>query len=371
MTQPNNHHPDISQLKIDRKQQNKRIWRPANITNVFILMTICVSAFYLSVVVLFPSSGFSNMNAQQVASINDNDQSLVSSTLKIAKPSKIISIKNQQSNNTILDASGHIVARRIATVSSRVTGKLNQLHIEEGQRVSKSEVLAELDDKQAVISHQLALAELSAKQAGFEELELLFQQQTQRFKRNKALATQQLISEQLLEDSQFKNAQLAIQVRNKQALVQLAKQRVALAQYQLNQHQIRAPFDGVVISKNAQVGELISSGSSGGGFIRTGVGTIVDMSSLEIEVEVGESYINRVFAGQQVIAKLDAYPKWHINSEVVAVIPTADRQKASIKVRIKLFEIDPRILPDMGVKVSFMKSSTLNETVQQNRVAAL
>ncbi|MFT6208962.1 MAG: multidrug resistance efflux pump [Colwellia sp.] len=139
-------------------------------------------------------------------------------------------------------------------------------------------------------------------------------------------------------------------------MVDSAMQRVELAQYQLNQHKIRAPFDGVVISKNAQVGELISAGSSGGGFIRTGVGTIVDMSSLEIEVEVGESYINRVYPGQKVFAKLDAYPQWIISSEVVAVIPTADRQKASIKVRVKLLTADPRILPDMGVKVSFMKN---------------
>jgi RND family efflux transporter MFP subunit len=231
------------------------------------------------------------------------------------------------------------------------------LNIEEGQRVSKSEILAELDDKQAAISYQLALAELSAKQASFDEFTLLFKQQTLRFKRNKSLANRQLISEQLLEDSEFRNAQLAIQIRNKQAMVHSAEQRVELAQYQLNQHKIRAPFDGVVISKNAQVGELISAGSSGGGFIRTGVGTIVDMSSLEIEVEVGESYINRVYPGQKVIAKLDAYPQWKISSEVVAVIPTADRQKASIKVRVKLLEVDSRVLPDMGVKVSFIKRS--------------
>ncbi|MBA6252014.1 MAG: HlyD family secretion protein [Colwellia sp.] len=139
-------------------------------------------------------------------------------------------------------------------------------------------------------------------------------------------------------------------------MVDSAMQRVELAQYPLNQHKIRAPFDGVVISKNARVGELISAGSSGGGFIRTGVGTIVDMSSLEIEVEVGEGYINRVYPGQKVFAKLDAYPQWIISSEVVAVIPTADRQKASIKVRVKLLTADPRILPDMGVKVSFMKN---------------
>lgn len=372
MPQSKNQYPDISQLKIDRKPQIKGTWRYAYITRGFILMTLSASVFYLSAAVLFPTIDSANTQVQSVAIINDNDLILDSSALTITDSSETNSIENNQTNNTILDASGHIVARRIATVSSQVTGKLNQLHIEEGQRVNKSDVLAELDDKQAVIAHQLALAELSAKQAGFEELELLFKQQSQRFTRNKLLAKQQLISEQFLEDSQFKNAQLAIQVKNKRALVRLAEQRVALAQYKLNQHKIRAPFDGVVISKNAQVGELISAGSSGGGFIRTGVGTIVDMSSLEIEVEVGESYINRVYAGQKVIAKLDAYPQWHINSEVVAVIPTADRQKASIKVRVKLFESGPRILPDMGVKVSFIsKNMGADESSQKNHVAAL
>ena len=381
MPQSKNQHLDISQLKIDRKPQNKHAWRSINITNVLILMLISTSVFYLSATTFFPENDSANTPAHLAANINHNDKLVVDDGLEIINSPQIRSVKDnsiknsnhsQQVNSSILDASGHIVARRIATVSSQVTGKLNQLHIEEGQQVKKSEVLAELDNKQAVLTHQLALAELSAKQASFQELELLYKQQNQRFNRNQLLAKQQLISEQLLEDSQFKNAQLAIQVKNKKALVILAEQKVALAQYQLNQHKIRAPFDGVVISKNAQVGELISAGSSAGGFIRTGVGTLVDMNSLEIEVEVGESYINRVFAGQKVIAKLDAYPQWHINSAVVAIIPTADRQKASIKVRVKLFESDPRILPDMGVKVSFInKSVSADKTDQQASVASL
>lgn len=369
MPQSKNTHVDIAQLKIDRTSQNKSVGRSANILNALIVMALGASIFYVSAAVFFPTNDSVNIKIQPVANTNNTEQSVVNQTSEISNSSKALSVNANQTNQrghgketnkSILDASGHIVARRIATVSSQVTGKLNQLYIEEGQRVSKTDVLAELDDKQAVIAHQLALAELSAKQAGFEEVALLFKHQTQRFNRNESLAKQQLISDQLREDSQFKNAQLAIQVKNKQALVQLAQQRVALALYQLNQHKIRAPFDGVVISKNAQVGELISAGSSGGGFIRTGVGTIVDMSSLEIEVEVGESYINRVFVGQNVIAKLDAYPQWHINSEVVAIIPTADRQKASIKVRVKFFDVDARILPDMGVKVSFINK---NETV--------
>ena len=336
---------ELSKLSINKTPEMKTTWLSVNYAGIAILTLLSSSLYFVGQSFFFPTTVTEKAShvLTNKTQLNELEQSNNPPTSSLLTDKKI----TDKNNNIVLDASGHVVARRIATVSSRVTGKLNRLNIEEGQRVSKSEILAELDDKQAAISYQLALAELSAKQASFDEFTLLFKQQTLRFKRNKSLANRQLISEQLLEDSEFKNAQLAIQIRNKQAMVHSAEQRVALALYQLNQHKIRAPFDGVVISKNAQVGELISAGSSGGGFIRTGVGTIVDMSSLEIEVEVGESYINRVYPGQKVIAKLDAYPQWKISSEVVAVIPTADRQKASIKVRVKLLEVDSRVLPDM------------------------
>lgn len=348
---------ELSQLAIERTSNSKVVRQSRNYYRIAILALLSLSLYIIVQVLFFPKTPTKALKQQVTVKTQlnaDEQKSLAYGSLDNNKP--IIASQTKASNavSTVLDASGHIVARRIATVSSRVTGKLNLLNIEEGQRVNNTEVLAELDDTQAMITYQLALAELSATQASYDEFTLLFQQQSQRYNRNKSLAARQLISQQLLEDSEFKHAQLAIQIKHKQARVHSATQKVELAQYQLNQHKIRAPFDGVVISKNAQVGELISAGSSGGGFIRTGVGTIVDMSSLEIEVEVGESYINRVFAGQQVIAKLDAYPKWNISSEVVAVIPTADRQKASIKVRVKLLEVDERILPDMGVKVSFL-----------------
>lgn len=368
---------ELSKLNIDRTPKVKTTWLSVNYAGIVILtLTVLSSSLYfLGQTFFFPTTVTEKSShvLTNKTQLNELDQSNIQPPLSLITDTKITG----KTNEIVLDASGHIVARRIATVSSRVTGKLNRLNIEEGQRVSKSQILAELDDKEAAISYQLALAELSAKQASFDEFTLLFKQQTLRFKRNKSLSDRQLISPQLLEDSEFRNAQLAINIRNKQAMVRFAEQRVELAQYQLNQHKIRAPFDGVVISKNAQVGELISAGSSGGGFIRTGVGTIVDMSSLEIEVEVGESYINRVYPGQKVIAKLDAYPQWKISSEVVAVIPTADRQKASIKVRIKLLEVDSRVLPDMGVKVSFMKNSenSLNEPLdslkEETDIAAL
>lgn len=359
---------ELSKLAIDRTTQVKTTGLPVNLSGLIILTLLGSSIFFVGQH-FFPSID----PTQASESIETNASALNELNKTNAEPNQLseknLPSKASSTEQTALDASGHIVARRIATVSSQITGKLNRLNIEEGQEVKQSDILAELDDKQATIAYQLALAELSSKQASYDEFTLLFKQQTQRFNRNKSLASQELISKQLLEDSEFRNAQLTIQIRNKQALVHIAEQRVELALYQLNQHKIRAPFDGVVISKNAQVGELISAGSSGGGFIRTGVGTIVDMSSLEIEVEVGESYINRVHAGQKVIAKLDAYPQWKINSEVVAVIPTADRQKASIKVRVKLLITDSRILPDMGVKVSFM--NTADASQNKTEIAAL
>ncbi|MBL4908724.1 MAG: efflux RND transporter periplasmic adaptor subunit [Alteromonadaceae bacterium] len=355
----------LEQLSIDRNTDHKKS---------------LIDYKWLAVVVLTGGIiyGLTSPTATVLAKKQTNETSIANLTLPLQKKQntkkvvlKLTDNSNKTNNETnnkkintiipkqqikILDASGHIVARRIATVSSRVTGKITKLYIEEGQKVHKNQILAELDNEQSNISYQLALADLNANKANAEEIKTRLNYQIKRSNRDKKLVSQHLISEQLNDDNQEKVAQLQAQLKNKQALSALSQQRLNLALYQLEHHKIRAPFDGVVISKNAQVGELISTVSGAGGSIRTGVGTIVDMNSLEIEVEVSESYINRVYEGQSVQATLDAYPNWHINSKVVAIIPTADRQKASIKVRIKLLEKDQRIFPDMGVKVSFLKS---------------
>ena len=136
----------------------------------------------------------------------------------------------------------------------------------------------------------------------------------------------------------------------------VAERQVAYWEQQLDDTIIRAPFSGIVTSKNAQPGEMISPISAGGGFTRTGICTIVDMESLEIEIDVNESYINRVGAGQAVEATLDAYPEWKIPCKVIAIIPTADRQKSTVKVRVGFDKLDPRILPEMSVKVAFREA---------------
>ncbi|KGJ96448.1 efflux RND transporter periplasmic adaptor subunit [Colwellia psychrerythraea] len=345
---------EIEQLTIDRginSSNNYSSRQKIKAAFAFMLLVLVFCSGFVIQAAYLPTNQTDSRGGLQKNSV----RTLVTDTAKKisvdSHPKRITQVITQSS---VLDASGHIVARRIATVSSRVTGKLNKLNIEEGQRVQRDQIIAELDDKQARISYQLAQADLTANKARFTELLIVHQHELKRLERHLILFNKTLISEQFLDDTRFTTEKVAAQLINKKALIEQSKHKVALAQYQLEQHKIRAPFNGVVISKNAQVGELISSGSSGGGFIRTGVGTIVDMSSLEIEVEVAESFINRVHPNQKAIATLDAYPNWQIPSEVIAVIPTADRQKASIKVRVKLHTQDRKILPDMGVKVSFL-----------------
>ncbi len=346
----------IKQLVIDRSKTPERVNKSLLYISGTLLIAAATLVFWLNAPANATSESMAEVDGQSIRTEPTPEyfQEKALQSEKTTISSKTETGKNKSFSNSVLDASGHVVARRIATVSSRVTGKLEKLNIEEGIKVKKQQVLAELDDRQAKISYQLALADLAGQQASYQEMLILQKYAVQKLDRREQLAKEKLISTQLNEDSQLRAEQISAQLKNRQAMVDLAKQRAELALYQLEQHKIRAPFDGVVISKNAQVGELISAGGNGGGTIRTGVGTLVDMNSLEVEVEVGESYINRVKAGQSALSTLDAYPKWKIASEVIAVIPTADRQKASIKVRIRLLEIDHRVLPDMGVKVSFM-----------------
>ncbi len=258
----------------------------------------------------------------------------------------------------VLNASGYVTARRRATVSSKVTGKVVDVFIEEGQAVRKGQVLARLDDSQIRASLNVARAQLEAARRGAAEDEArLSEAQLTQNRLN------QLVKEGVVGRAEVDSANATVE--SLKARIALARQQVEVAESQVRAREtdltdmvVRAPFDGVAISKDAQPGEMISPVSAGGGFTRTGIGTIVDMSSLEIEVDVSESYINRVRPGQPVEAVLDAYPEWRIPAHVITTVPSADRQKATVRVRIAFEKLDPRILPDMGVKVSFLAERT-------------
>jgi RND family efflux transporter MFP subunit len=255
---------------------------------------------------------------------------------------------------SVLDASGYVIARRQATVSSKVTGKVVDLRIEEGKAVKQGDILARLDDTNT--RGQLALAEsqLDAARATHAELKVQLIEAERQLRRNKELHDRKLVSDAAVDNSQ--SAVDSLKARQDSALqnIEVAQRGVSVQRQLVDDMVVRAPFDGVITVKNAQVGEMISPLSAGGAGTRTGIGTLVDMDSLEIEVDVNENFINRVQSGQKVEATLNAYPDWKIPCAVVAVIPTADRSKATVKVRIGIQAKDPRIIPDMGVRVAFL-----------------
>ena len=262
---------------------------------------------------------------------------------------------SNQAASTVLNASGYVTARRQATVSSKFTGKIMEVLIEEGMEVEKDQVLARLDDANVRTSYALAEAQLRASETSLKETQALLSEARAIFRRTKNLLDRQLASEAEMDRARAGSESLAAQLERKEADVRVAEKRLDVYRQQLEDTIIRAPFAGVVVAKNAQPGEMISPVSAGGGFTRTGIGTIVDMDSLEIEIDVNEAYINRVKAGQKIVATLDAYPDWSIPCHVIAIIPTADRQRATVEVRVGFDELDARILPDMGVKVAFQQ----------------
>ena len=238
---------------------------------------------------------------------------------------------SESSATSILDASGYVVARR-RTVSSKMTGKVMKVLLKRVCMLKKVQLLAQLDDSTMI-------ADLNYSQSQLNEARRVFD-------RTKELAKEELASQASLDAARAA-------VEGLEALNAVRKQVV-------QDMKILAPFSGVVVYKAAQPGEMISPVSAGGGFTNTGICTIVDMNSLEVEVDVNESFINRVKPGQPVITNLNAYPKWDIPSEVIAIIPTADRNKATVKVRIALLEKDERVLPDMGSRVSFLRKVEAN-----------
>jgi RND family efflux transporter MFP subunit len=257
----------------------------------------------------------------------------------------------------ILNASGYVTPRRRATIAAKITGLVTAVYAEEGLHVAQGQVLATLDDSDARVRLNSAQADRNSAQAAIADLRVRLANARRELRRTRALETAGIRTPEALDQAQTSADSLRAQIDLAQEQVKAADARIAVARQDLDNATIRAPFAGMVVSKDAQVGEMVSPISAGGGYTRTGIATVVDMKSLEIEVDVNEAYIARVQPGQPVVATLDAYPDWQIPSHVRTIIPTADRQKATVKVRISFNRLDPRILPDMGVKVAFLSAA--------------
>lgn len=259
-----------------------------------------------------------------------------------------------QPSSSVLDASGYVVARLAATVSSKTTGKVVEVLIEEGMAVKKGQPMAQLDDRDLLAQLDLAEAQANATEAAAAELEAQVRSAQLDYDRALSLVEKKMISQSRLDTLKASLDTFLAQSNSAKKSIEVSRRKVAVHRVALEDLVIRAPFDGVVINKSAQPGEMISPISAGGGFTRTGIGTIVDMDSLEVEVDVSESYIDRVHPGQHVDITLNAYPEHTYQGVVLAVIPTADRSKATIGVRVKFVATDQRVLPEMGVRVAFL-----------------
>jgi len=254
----------------------------------------------------------------------------------------------------LLNASGYVTPRRRATIAAKITGRVIGVYFDEGVHVKEGQILAKLDDSDVKRALDSAVADRNSTKAQIADYEVQLKNAELLVHRSKELQAAGVQSQEILDNAVTSADSLRAKIALTKEQVAAAESRINEAQQAVDNTVIRAPFEGIVVSKDAQVGEMVSPISAGGGFTRTGIATIVDMNSNEIEVDVNEAYIARVVPEQKVTAVLDAYPDWQIPSKVRTVIPTADRQKATVKVRISFIKLDPKILPDMGVKVTFL-----------------
>lgn len=273
------------------------------------------------------------------------------------RTTEVVAIGSGGGNASVLDASGYVVARRMATVSAKVPGRVREVLIEEGQRVEAGQVIATLDPIDAEQQRLLSASQLQAARSQSAGVQAQLKEAEANAARLGALAAERLVSRAQYEQAIAQRDSLRAQLASARRNAQVASDALRIAAQGVDNTIVRAPFAGVVIAKAAQPGEIISPMAAGGGFTRTGIGTIVDMESLEVEVEVGEAFIGRVKPGMPVEAVLNAYQDWRIPAAVIAIIPTADRGKATVKVRVALREKDPRIVPEMGVRVSFLDAA--------------
>lgn len=324
-TSPDPAKPDLSSLRIGEGQRKsgktgKRLGVFAAMLGVLVIVTGAVFAF--------------------------RDQKPIVEVATVQKPAT--------GRPALLNASGYVTPRRRATVAAKITGRVTGVFFDEGMHVKQGQILATLDDSDVRRALDSAVADRNSTQAQIMDYQVQLKNAEIELHRADQLQAAGVQSQEALDNARTSADSLKAKIALTKEQVAASAARINEAQQAVDNCVIRAPFEGIIVSKDAQVGEMISPVSAGGGFTRTGVATIVDMNSNEIEVDVNEAYIARVEPGQPVTAVLDAYPDWQIPSKVRTVIPTADRQKATVKVRISFLKLDPRILPDMGIKVTFL-----------------
>lgn len=323
----------LNELKIDREKPDESGFRPLR---------------WFVPIALLAGAAFVFWHFRPLQQI----QALTVDTTVAQAPQQLLA-----STESVLDATGYVIARRMATVSSKVTGKVMEVLVEEGMRVEEGQVLARLDDSVNRAQLDMEEAQVASARASVEELRVQIRQAELNLGRTRDLAATRLASQAELDRDELNLEALRARLEKTERDIEVAERALQIQRQLLEDMQIRAPFSGVVIAKAAQPGEMISPVAAGGGFTATGICTIVDMESLEVEVDVNEAYINRVYPGQNATILLNAWPDDPYEAEVIAIIPAANRNQATVRVRIGFINRDERVMPEMGVRVAFMEDA--------------
>jgi RND family efflux transporter MFP subunit len=253
----------------------------------------------------------------------------------------------------ILNATGRVVAQRRASVSSKGTGRLEWLGVQEGQMVKEGEVIARLENRDVAAQREQAAAQVQAARANLAQGMAELDDAQASLKRAQDLARQNFISGSALDTAEARYNKARAQIDTLKAQIGVAEANLRVAGVSYDQTLIRAPFTGIVLTKSANVGDIVTPFSSASG--TTGaVVTMADMETLEVEADVSESSISKIKIAQPAEIQLDAFPELRMLGEVSRVVPTVDRSKATLLVKVKFVEHDPRVLPDMSAKIAFL-----------------
>lgn len=322
-----NKHADLSSLRIDRSQNSENTGSNSKLRKILLVTSTVI------VLILIIYLGWNKIFSQGIEA-------------KVVTVTKI----SPAETNAVLTASGYVVAQRKASVASKATGRLIYLGVVEGDAVKKGQIIARLEDNDIKVQLSQAKANLLFNQADIEDAKNNFERQKRLYQTG---ATTKV--ELDAADARYKRVLASIDV---------AKAQVEAAEVNLENTLIRAPFDGTVLTKNADVGEIVSPlGASSTS--RAAVVTMADMSSLQVEADVSESNIQRIKAGQDCEISLDAYPDVRYPGYVAKIVPTADRSKATVLVKIAFKKYDKKVLPEMSAKVLFLSTAIEEKSLNE------
>ena len=331
--------PDLAKLRIDRgiapiRQRRRRRWI---VLAVFALALLAGGAWYL---------------------LQPRVETVQTTPIVTTYPSQ---------QYVVLNATGYVVAQRKAAISSKATGRLEWLGVAEGSRVKEGDVIARIDNRDVVAQAQSAEAAVRAARANVQQAEVERQNAQVELRRNQELVEKNFISRSALDTAKARLDRAAALVASAQANLNAAIANSRNAQVAVDYTEIRAPFDGVILSKSANVGDLVTPFSSATDS-KGAVVSMADMSTLEVEADVSESSLAKVHVGQPAEIVLDALPDMRFRGHISRMVPTVDRAKATVMTKVSFDEIDPRVLPEMSAKVSFL-SQEVTPAEQQRLLA--